>query len=71
MTKFNTLSIVIPVYNEVSTLEEILRRVLDVADRVYVLRTGRIVLSGTAADLRDSPDLVEAYFGFAAEFAPQ
>ncbi|MCH8853211.1 MAG: glycosyltransferase family 2 protein, partial [Planctomycetes bacterium] len=30
MTEFKTLSIVIPVYNEVSTLEEILRRVLAV-----------------------------------------
>ena len=30
MTKFNTLSIVIPVFNELSTLEEILRRVLAV-----------------------------------------
>ena len=30
MTEFNTLSIVIPVYNEISTLEEILRRVLRV-----------------------------------------
>ncbi len=30
VTEFKTLSIVIPVYNELSTLEEILRRVLDV-----------------------------------------
>lgn len=57
--------------NTMLVVEQSLSRVLDVADRVYVLRTGQIALSGTAEDLRDSPELVEAYFGFAAESSPQ
>lgn len=36
---------------------------LQVADRAYVLETGRIVKSATAAELRDDPDLAAAYLG--------
>ena len=39
-------------------------RALDVSDRVYVLRTGSVELSGLSRDLRDTPELEEAYFGF-------
>lgn len=36
---------------------------LQVADRAYVLETGRVVKSGTAADLRGDPALEAAYLG--------
>jgi branched-chain amino acid transport system ATP-binding protein len=36
---------------------------LQIADRGYVLQTGRIVLSGTAKDLRENPQMREAYLG--------
>ena len=36
---------------------------LQIASRGYVLETGRIVLSGTAAALRDNPDVQRAYLG--------
>ena len=37
---------------------------LDIADRAYVLEAGRIVLSGTAADLRADDGVRRAYLGF-------
>jgi branched-chain amino acid transport system ATP-binding protein len=40
---------------------------LSIADRGYVLQTGEIVLSGSAASLRQSDDLRRAYLGTAAE----
>ena len=36
---------------------------LSIADRGYVLSTGRVVLEGTAADLLDDEDLRKAYLG--------
>jgi branched-chain amino acid transport system permease protein len=36
---------------------------LQVADRAYVLENGRIVNSGSAAQLRDDPQLEAAYLG--------
>ncbi|UCG42946.1 MAG: ABC transporter ATP-binding protein [candidate division WOR-3 bacterium] len=36
---------------------------LRVAHRVYVLETGEVVLSGTAAELRESPRVKSAYLG--------
>ena len=42
-------------------------RALDVSDRVYVLRTGSVELSGLSRELRDTTELEEAYFGFGAQ----
>ena len=36
---------------------------LSIADRGYVLSTGRLVLEGAAADLRENDDLRRAYLG--------
>jgi branched-chain amino acid transport system ATP-binding protein len=36
---------------------------LSIAHRAYVLQTGRVVLSGSAADLRRDPAIREAYLG--------
>jgi branched-chain amino acid transport system ATP-binding protein len=44
-------------------VEQRLAESLDIADRGYVLQTGRMVLSGSAADIRDNPDVRKAYLG--------
>jgi branched-chain amino acid transport system ATP-binding protein len=36
---------------------------LQIAHEGYVLQTGRIVLHGSAAELRDDPRIREAYLG--------
>jgi branched-chain amino acid transport system ATP-binding protein len=36
---------------------------LSIAHRAYVLQTGQVVLSGTAAELRENPNIREAYLG--------
>lgn len=45
-------------------VEQSTARILDFADRVYVLRNGRVVLSGTSGSLMDEKALEEAYFGY-------
>jgi branched-chain amino acid transport system ATP-binding protein len=50
--------------------EQSSERVLKFADRIHVLRNGRIRLQGCAADLRDGQAIMNAYFGF-DEHAPQ
>jgi branched-chain amino acid transport system ATP-binding protein len=44
-------------------VEQRLSECLEIADRAYVLQTGRIVLSGTAADVLANPAVREAYLG--------
>ena len=44
-------------------VEQRLAESLEIADRAYVLQTGRLVLSGTAAEVRDNPDIRRAYLG--------
>jgi branched-chain amino acid transport system ATP-binding protein len=44
--------------------EQSSERVLKFADRIYVLRNGRVRLEGRAADLRDGRAIMSAYFGF-------
>ena len=36
---------------------------LGLADRAYVLETGRVSLSGSGRDLADNPDVKRAYLG--------
>ena len=38
-------------------------KALSIAHRGYVLETGSLVLSGTAKELRDNPDVKKAYLG--------
>ena len=38
-------------------------RALEVADRAYVVETGRILLSGTGAELKRNPEVRKAYLG--------
>jgi branched-chain amino acid transport system ATP-binding protein len=44
-------------------VEQNVRKALEVSDRVYVLQTGRIVLSGTAEECRESDMIRKAYLG--------
>jgi branched-chain amino acid transport system ATP-binding protein len=44
-------------------VEQNARAALKVADRGYVLDTGRIILDGAAAELRDDPEVQRAYLG--------
>jgi branched-chain amino acid transport system ATP-binding protein len=48
-------------------VEQNVRAALVVADRAYVLNTGRLELSGTAQELRESASIEEAYLGLAVE----
>ena len=44
-------------------VEQNARRALELADRAYVLETGRVVLSGSGPELRDHPLVRQAYLG--------
>jgi len=44
-------------------VEQNARAALRIADRGYVVETGRIVLEGTARDLLDNPEVQRAYLG--------
>jgi len=44
-------------------VEQNARAALKIADRGYVLETGRIILDGSAADLREDPEVQRAYLG--------
>ncbi len=47
-------------------VEQSIRVALELADHVYVLNNGRVVLEGDAADLRRDPERVEQYVGVSA-----
>ena len=44
-------------------VEQNVRRTLQEADRAYILETGRVVLSGTTAELQEEEQVKKAYFG--------
>lgn len=44
-------------------VEQMAVQALALADRAYVLERGRIVLEGTAAEVRENPAVVQAYLG--------
>lgn len=44
-------------------VEQRLTESLEIAERAYVLRTGKVVLSGTAADVAQNPDVRAHYLG--------
>ena len=44
-------------------LPQRLAEALELADRAYVLQTGRVVMSGPAADIARDADVRKAYLG--------
>jgi branched-chain amino acid transport system ATP-binding protein len=44
-------------------VEQRLADSLEIADRAIILRTGRIIMQGTAAEVRDHPEIRSAYLG--------
>ena len=44
-------------------VEQNVNRTLREADRAYILESGRVALSGTAAELRENENVKKAYFG--------
>jgi branched-chain amino acid transport system ATP-binding protein len=44
-------------------VEQNATRSLTESDRAYIMETGRVVLSGNAADLREEEKVKKAYFG--------
>ena len=53
-------------------VEQNTARIADIADRIHVVRSGRVVLSGTPAEIGGNDAIDDAYFGFGAgEAAPR
>ena len=52
--KFNTTILIV---------EQNVKEVLEIADRVYVLRLGKVVLEDNAADLKDVGVIKKAFLG--------
>lgn len=44
-------------------VEQNARKALEIADRAYVMETGRITLEGTARELASNPEIEKAYLG--------
>ncbi|MEI7430916.1 MAG: ABC transporter ATP-binding protein [Betaproteobacteria bacterium] len=44
-------------------VEQSVKRALEIANRGYVLQTGRIALAGSGRELLDNPDIQKAYLG--------
>ena len=44
-------------------VEQRVTECLEIADRAYVLQTGKVIMRGTAAEIRDDPKIRKAYLG--------
>ena len=44
-------------------VEQRMAECLDIADRAYILQTGRVLMQGRAADIKGNPDVRKAYLG--------
>jgi branched-chain amino acid transport system ATP-binding protein len=60
---FNAVEVIRQGGATVLIVEQRLTECLEIADRAYVMRTGRVLMSGTAAQIRDSVELRQAYLG--------
>ena len=45
-------------------VEQNVRESLELADRGYVIQTGRVLIQGTGKELRENPEIKKAYLGF-------
>lgn len=60
---FDTIRILKEEGRTILLVEQNANLALDIADRAYVLETGKIVKEGRAADLKTDPDVKAAYLG--------
>jgi branched-chain amino acid transport system ATP-binding protein len=44
-------------------VEQRMAECLDIADRAYILQTGRVLMQGRASDIKGNPDVRKAYLG--------
>jgi branched-chain amino acid transport system ATP-binding protein len=44
-------------------VEQRMAECLEIADRAYILETGRVLMQGPAAEIRTNPDIREADLG--------
>jgi len=44
-------------------VEQRIAECLDIADRAYILQTGRLQMQGTSAEIKGNPDVRKAYLG--------
>ena len=44
-------------------VEQRIAECLDIADRAYILQTGRLQMQGTADQIKSNPDVRKAYLG--------
>ena len=44
-------------------VEQRIAECLDIADRAYILQTGRVLMQGSASDIKSNPDVRKAYLG--------
>ncbi len=63
---FETLREVRSAGTTLLVVEQSMKRALKLADRVYVMRSGRVVLEGASAELAGRSDLESIYFGHKA-----
>jgi branched-chain amino acid transport system ATP-binding protein len=60
---FDTLAVIANQGTTLLIVEQNAHKALGVADRVYVLAQGRVVLEGTPNAVRDEPTIADAYLG--------
>jgi len=60
---FAAVSVIRRAGTTVLIVEQRLTECLEITDRAYVLQTGRVLMSGTAAQIKDNVDVRRAYLG--------
>ena len=67
MCSISVLLIITASLSSGSNTVEALALALELAQHAFILETGRVVLDGSAEELRDDPDVQEFYLGMGGE----